>query len=138
MNNIFRNMLAVALGVVLGGAANMALIVLGPHVIPAPAGVDVTSAESIAASQQLFEAKHFLFPFLAHAFGTFVGALIAFLVAGIHRVYIAYLVGVFFLAGGITASFMIPAPTWFIALDLVVAYIPMAWLAIRSGQALVK
>jgi hypothetical protein len=37
--------------------------------------------------------------------------------------------GVFFLLGGIAAAFMIPAPTWFIILDLVAAYIPMAYLA---------
>jgi hypothetical protein len=29
---------------------------------------------------------------------------------------------------------MIPAPAWFIALDLVVAYLPMAWLATRVGN----
>ena len=138
MTNILRNMLAVMLGVVLGGGANMALITLGPYVIPAPAGVDVTSVESIAASLHLFEAKHFVFPFLAHALGTLIGALIAFLVAGVQRIYIAYLVGVFFLAGGIAASFMIPAPLWFIAMDLLLAYIPMAWLAIRLGQRLTK
>ena len=34
------------------------------------------------------------------------------------------------------ASFMIPAPTWFIALDLLAAYIPMAWLGIRMGTHL--
>ena len=38
-----------------------------------------------------------------------------------------------FLAGGIAASFMIPAPAWFIALDLLLAYIPMAWLAVQIG-----
>jgi hypothetical protein len=26
---------------------------------------------------------------------------------------------------------MIPAPTWFVALDLLVAYFPMAWLGIQ-------
>ena len=41
----------------------------------------------------------------------------------------AYLVvGLMFLAGGIGAATMIPAPIWFIVLDLVVAYLPMAWL----------
>jgi hypothetical protein len=31
---------------------------------------------------------------------------------------------------------MIPAPTWFIALDLLAAYIPMAWLGIQIGTRL--
>ena len=38
------------------------------------------------------------------------------------------------LIGGIAACFMIPAPAWFMALDLLVAYLPMAWLAIRLGK----
>ena len=49
-----------------------------------------------------------------------------------------YIVGAFYLLGGIAASSMIPAPLWFIALDLVVAYIPMAWLALKLGESLQK
>lgn len=30
----------------------------------------------------------------------------------------------------------IPAPTWFIALDLLAAYLPMAWLGIHLGTRL--
>jgi hypothetical protein len=29
---------------------------------------------------------------------------------------------------------MFPAPVWFIILDLVVAYIPMAWIATQLGR----
>ena len=47
----------VALGIV-----NMGLIIAGPMLVPPPAGVDVSSAESIAASIHLFEPQHFLFP----------------------------------------------------------------------------
>jgi hypothetical protein len=42
-------------------------------------------------------------------------------------------IGAVFLCGGVAASFMIPAPAWFIALDLLVAYLPMAWLSIQIG-----
>lgn len=45
----------------------------------------------------------------------------------------AIAIGVIFLCGGIAASLMISAPAWFIALDLLAAYIPMAWLAGRLG-----
>jgi hypothetical protein len=31
---------------------------------------------------------------------------------------------------------MIPAPAWFIALDLLFAYLPMAWLGIHIGTRL--
>ena len=37
---------------------------------------------------------------------------------------------VFFFAGGIWVSFLIPAPVSFIAVDLVLAYIPMGLIAL--------
>jgi hypothetical protein len=131
--DVLRKIIAVIVGLAVGAGVNMSLVILGPSVVPPPPGVDVTDAESLSASMHLFEAKHFVVPFLAHALGTLVGALIAFLVAGNRPVY-AYVVGAAFLAGGISASFVIPAPTWFIFLDLVVAYIPMAWMGTVIGR----
>ncbi len=136
MNPIVRNVLGVIIGFVVGSTVNMALVTTGPHVIPPPAGVNMSDMKSIEASAHLFEAKHFVFPFLAHALGTFAGALTAFVIAANCRVAFAYVIGVLFLAGGIAASFMIPAPVWFIALDLVAAYLPMAWLATKMGSSI--
>lgn len=78
--------------------------------------------------------QHFVFPFLAHAGGTLFGALVAYLVAATRRFALSHVIGALFLAGGIAAARMIPAPMWFIVLDLLVAYIPMAWLATRIGR----
>jgi hypothetical protein len=136
MKNILRALLALVVGVVLGASVNMALVVAGPSVIPPPPGMDMGDAKSLAANAHLLEARHFVFPFLAHAVGTLAGAIAAFLIAGRHGVVVAYVIGVVFLAGGIAASFMIPAPAWFIALDLLVAYLPMAWLATTIGGRL--
>ena len=133
MPRLLRNALALLAGVIIGGAVNTALIMLSPSLIPPPAGVDVNDAESLSRSMHLFQARHFIMPFLAHALGTLAGALAAYLIAVTHKVPIALAVGVVFLCGGVAASFMIPAPTWFIALDLLVAYIPMAWLGTRIG-----
>ena len=135
MNTILRNVLAVIAGLIVGAIVNMALVMVGGALIPAPAGVDVTNVESIRASIHLFEAKHFVFPFLAHAIGTLIGALVASLIGGSNRTLLAMIVGVFGVLGGIAAAFMVPAPVWFMALDLVVAYIPMAWLGWKlSGK----
>ncbi len=41
------------------------------------------------------------------------------------------IIAVFFLAGGIANVLMLPSPTWFIILDLVVAYIPMGYLGAK-------
>ncbi len=134
MPKLLRNVLAVIVGLVVGSIVNMGLITLSPSLIPPPAGVDVSNAESLAAGIRLFEPRHFVMPFLAHALGTLVGALVAYLIAASYKSRFAYAIGVIFLCGGVAASFMIPAPAWFIALDLLVAYLPMAWLAVRIGS----
>lgn len=133
---ILRNIAAVILGLAVGFVVNMSLVTLGPMLVPPPAGVDVTDAQSLSESIHLFEPKHFVFPFLAHALGTLSGGLAAYLVAASQRAILAYVVGAFSLAGGIAASVMIPAPAWFVFLDLVIAYVPMAWLATVVGGRL--
>lgn len=133
MPTLLRNVLAVLLGIATGAVLNSAIVVLGPSLIPPPAGVNMHLAESINQSMHLFEPRHFLMPFLAHAVGTFAGALAAYLIAGSYKARMAYAIGVVFLCAGVAASFMIAAPAWFIALDLVGAYLPMAWLATRTG-----
>ena len=129
MNPILRNTLAVIFGLVVGGISNMGIIMLSSSIIPLPEGVDPTNTESLKAGMHLFGVQHFIFPFLAHAIGTFVGAYITAILAVTHKMKFALGIGGFFLIGGITAATMLPSPTWFIVLDLVVAYIPMGLLA---------
>ena len=61
----------------------------------------------------------------------------SFVIAAGHRARMAWAVGVLFLCGGLAASFMIPAPPWVIALDLLAAYLPTAWIAIQIGRRMV-
>lgn len=138
MIDFLRNIVALLGGLVVGGLVNMGLIMLGPSIIPPPAGIDVTSSESIAASIHLFEAKHFIVPFVAHAAGTLVGAMVAYLLAVSYRPHIAYIVGALSFAGGVAASFMIPAPKWFVAVDLIFAYFPMAWIGVTLAGRIVN
>ena len=133
MSNTVRNVLAVLAGLVIGAIVNMVLVTVGSMVIPPPAGVDVNNVESMKASMHLFEPRHFITPFLAHALGTLVGAVAAFVIARSYKTRFAYVIGIIFLLAGVAASVMIPAPTWFKVLDLVVAYIPMAWLGAQIG-----
>ena len=78
----------------------------------------------------LFQPKHFLFPFLAHALGTFVGALLTALIAANHKMLFAFVIGIFFLAGGVTNVLMLPSPIWFTIVDLA-AYLPMAYFTTK-------
>lgn len=128
MNNITRNIIAVLVGLVIGGAVNMGLVTMGPSVIPLPEGADVTTIDGLKASMALFEPKNFVFPFLAHALGTLVGAFVAAKLAANYAKRCAMIIGVFFLIGGIMMVQMAGGPMWFIVTDLVVAYLPMAYL----------
>lgn len=104
---------------------------LSPSIIPPPEGVDVNDMDSIRENMHLYQAKHFVFPFLAHALGTLIGAIAAAKIAASHKMKFALVIGFFFLLGGIAAVMMIPAPTWFAVLDLVGAYIPMAYFGAK-------
>ena len=129
MNPNIKNILAFVAGGILGSAMNMGIIMISGSIIPPPDGADVTTMEGLKASMHLFQPKHFILPFLAHALGTFAGAFLAAIIAANHKMKFALGIGVFFLAGGITNTFMLPSPTWFTVLDLAGAYIPMGYFA---------
>ncbi|MFD1602445.1 hypothetical protein ACFSJW_21545 [Flavobacterium artemisiae] len=131
MNPFFRNTLAVLLGLIVGSVVNMGIITISGSIIPPPNGADVTTAEGLKATMHLFEPKHFIFPFLAHALGTFAGALTTALIAFNHKKKLALCIGAFFLFGGIVMIFTLPSPIWFSLADAVLAYIPMAYLAAK-------
>jgi hypothetical protein len=129
MNKTIRNILAVIAGAVVGSLVNMGIIMISGSIIPPPEGVDNTTVEGLKAGIHLFQPKHFLFPFLAHALGTFVGALLTAFIAANRKLLFAMIIGVFFLAGGIGNVLMLPSPLWFTLVDLIGAYLPMAFLA---------
>lgn len=124
---IVRILLSILVGLILGSIVNMSLIMLSGHVIPPPAGADMTNAEGLKASMHLLEPRHFVFPFLAHALGTLVGAFVATKISRVTSWVPAMTVGAFFFLGGVMSVRMIPAPTWFAATDLILAYFPFAW-----------
>ncbi|PJZ51971.1 hypothetical protein [Leptospira adleri] len=129
MNLTIRNIVAVLSGLVLGSAVNMGIIMVSGHLIPPPNGADVTTMEGLKASMHLFQPKHFLFPFLAHALGTLSGSAITAYVCTDRKTAFSFLIGIIFLAGGIANVFMLPSPIWFAVLDLTGAYIPMSFIA---------
>ncbi len=134
MNPILKNILALVLGLVIGSFVNMGLITLSGSIIPPPEGADVTTMEGLIESMHQFQPKHYIFPFLAHALGTLVGAIIASWMAVSHKMKFAISVGVFFLIGGIVNAYLLPAASWFIYLDLLGAYILMALIGGNIGK----
>ncbi len=132
---MIRNILAVIAGIVVGALVNGGLINLGHVVIALPPGADVSSYEALKNSMSLFGPEQFIFPFLAHAVGTLVGACVAALIAASAKFKIAMGVGVLFLIGGLINAILLPVPLWYDAIDLVLGYIPMAWIGAKLGGA---
>ena len=133
MHPILKDIIAVIVGVVIGSLVNGAIIMVSGSIIPPPDGLDITTEEGLKASMHLMQPKHFVFPFLAHAIGTFVGAYIA-ARFGAHKMIAAIIIGIFFLIGGVWMVMIMPSPIWFTVVDLVGAYLPVAYFAGRIAK----
>lgn len=118
----------------MGSAVNMGIIMISGSIIPPPNGADITTMEGLKSTMHLFGPEHYIFPFLAHALGTLVGAFVAAKIATTNKIKFALAIGFFFFLGGAINAYMLPAPTWFLILDLAGAYFPMAYL----GKKLAK
>lgn len=127
MKTILRNIFALVAGWAIGAMVNMSLIVAGSKLFPFSDSLNPMNAMN-------WDLKFFIFPFLAHALGTLVGAFIAAKIASTYKKTFALIIGAFFLIGGTMMVFMLPAPLWFIILDLTVAYFPMGWLGWRIAK----
>ena len=128
MKTIIKNILVLLGGCVFGSVVNMGLIIAGNQLIPMADGMNPMDAT-------MWEIKYFVFPFLAHAIGTLVGAFIVARYTASYHMILSIFVGVFFLLGGISMVFIMPAPLWFIIVDISIAYIPMGWLGWKlTGQ----
>ena len=131
MNPILRNILAVVVGAGVCMFLNGWLLGFMMKIIATPKGFDFNDPTTYG----LLEVRHYMSPFVAHAVPSLVGGLVAALIAANHKMTFALVVGGLHLLGGVAAAFMIPAPAWFIALDLIVAYLPMAWVGGFLGIA---
>lgn len=136
MVRFLRQLLAVIVGFAAGSAVNMGLVILGGRVVAPPAGADLSTMEGLKAALPLFGPEHFLFPFLAHALGALAGATVAGLLAVGRSTVPAWAVGGLFLCGGVANLFLLGGPAWFNAADLLLAYLPMAWLGQRIADRL--
>jgi hypothetical protein len=127
MDPLIKNISAVITGWLGGSVINLALIQAGHKLFPIE-GIDPNDMNALAAIMPTLEFEYFIFPFLAHALGTLAGAAIAGLIAATHKMKFSLAIGGLFLLGGIVVNYMLPGPTWFAATDIIIAYIPMAWI----------
>jgi len=133
MNPIIKNILAVILGWVAGSIVNMGLIKAGHKLLPIE-GIDPNNMEALVTVMPTLSYEYFIFPFLAHALGTLAGAIVASWMAFNNKMKFALAIGALFLIGGIMVNYMIPGPTWFAVTDIVLAYIPMAYIGAKITE----
>lgn len=134
MKPIFKNIIAIVLGWIVGSVVNMGLIQIGHNIFPIE-GINPKDLKALSEIMPTLDSEYFIFPFLAHAIGALAGAIIAGVLATKHKMKFSLGIGAFFLLGGIAASIMIPAPTWYVITDIILAYIPMAWI---GGKIAIK
>jgi hypothetical protein len=137
MNPILRNILAVLFGWLSGSILNMGLIRTGHLVFPIK-DLDPDDMDALAQVMPTLDVKYFIFPFLAHALGTLLGATIAGWIASSQKMKFSIGIGLLFLLGGIWVNYVIPGPVWFTIADIAIAYLPMAWLGGKMAQKLSK
>ena len=127
MKQILKNSAIVILGIIIGMFVNIGLIVLGGIIFPPYENFEPMNAIN-------WDLKYFIFPFLAHALGTFSGAFIVSKLSKKTNIIIPLIVGCYFLLGGIYMATILPAPIWFILLDITGGYIPMALLGWKLAK----
>ena len=127
MKQIFKNIGIVILSIVIGMVVNMGLIIGGGIIVPTTETVDPMNAIN-------WDFKYFIFPFLAHSIGTLSGAFIVSKLSRNFHIIMPLIVGLYFLSGGLYMVTILPAPTWFVLLDIILCYIPMALIGWKISK----
>lgn len=134
--NILFMVLAVVVGLFVGGMVNMGILGMIPKFFPYPDGLDPNVTEDIATFIQTAPFGAFVLVWLAHWGQAFVGGIVAALIApNGKKIMSAMIVGALTMVGGIATIFMIPSPVWHIIIDLL-GYLPVAWLGGTIGKKL--
>tara|TARA_Y100001960_G_C14572053_1_gene776344 strand:+ start:306 stop:689 length:384 start_codon:yes stop_codon:yes gene_type:complete len=127
MKKILKNIAIVILGIIIGMIVNIGLIILGRTIFVPPQNFDFMNAMK-------WDFKYFIFPFLAHSIGTLSGAFVVSKLSKNSNIIMPLIVGLYFLSGGIYMVTILPAPTWFVLLDIILSYIPMSLLAWKINK----
>ena len=127
MKQTLKNIGIVILGIIIGMIVNMGLIIIGGIIVTPMANFEHMNAIN-------WDFKYFIFPFLAHSIGTLSGAFVVSKFSKNSNIIMPLIVGLYFLSGGIYMVIILPAPTWFVLLDVILGYIPMALLGWKISK----
>lgn len=127
---MLRNILAVIVGLFVGSAINMGLIMLNTSVLyPMPEGTTMEDTEAFNAYLADLPVTAFLVVMAAHLLQAFVGGYVAARLGASRPMLLAMIIGVLSLVGGVMAMQMMDGPAW-MAAELPL-YLILAWLAGR-------
>lgn len=110
---MLRSIVAVVVGVIVGGAMVALLEWAGHQVFPLPAGLDVANTDAIAAYWQQTPGALW-FVLLAWFFGTLDGAMLAAWLAPSHPWRHAVLVAAILALAALATLLLLPHPLWFV------------------------
>jgi hypothetical protein len=133
--NILKRTIIIFIALFSGAMLNGAIINISSKVIAPPKGFDLNTAEGLQTAMPHMGPEHFLFPFLAHALGTLLSALLITRFLKSQQFVFSMMAGILFLLGGVSMVIMLPdTPIWFVLVDLIGAYVPMAYLGNRIAR----
>ncbi len=124
---MFRTILAIIFGFLVGNIAIMAFHYLGMLFYPLPEGIDMNNMEDMKQYVLTAPTGTLFMVMFAHLGGTFVGAIISGLIS--HKKIVAYIIGALFTAVGGYNIFLLPHPWWFWI--EVFLYVPIAIIGVN-------
>ena len=108
---------------------NLAIISMGPALIPLPEGVDLSDMDRFAENLKSRAPQNLIAPGLAHAMGTLTGSFVAARLSVKHcltiALAIALAIATFFAIGGIVMVATYGGPFWFVVADIIRTYFPL-------------
>jgi hypothetical protein len=129
---MFRNVIAVIIGIIAGMALNMGILQVSYLAYPIPEGLDINDPAQLQDYLDTLPATAFLVAMLAHLAQSFGGAWVAARLGSSRPMLLAMIVGALSLAGGVMMMTMVKGPAW-MALELPL-YLVVAWIAGRMEQ----
>ncbi len=124
-----KSVLALFAGLIVTFGSIALIQALGHAIYPAPADLDTSSAEAMAAYVATLPLPALLFPLFAYFIGTFAGTIAACFIGPLNPLIYAGIIGTLVLAGTIANLIFIPHPLWF-SIFAVIGIALSAWLAV--------
>jgi hypothetical protein len=129
---MFRNVIAVIIGIITGMALNMGILQVSYLAYPIPEGLYINDPAQFQDYLDTLPATAFLVAMLAHLAQSFGGGWVAARLGSSRPMLLAMIVGALSLAGGVTMMTMVKGPAW-MAIELPL-YLVVAWIAGRMEQ----